>query len=425
MFFKIVLPALIFSSTNFAQEVPKKFFPTQLDFSIPASPALTVLGIDASKAVSPANGQEAVLGIVNSFDEAGKLKQGFQITSTVAKLGIGPRFATGGTKFFKDPGIRMQWATNISIAATRGASDEEPSARAAIGVSLPIINDTDWRGNDDYIKQYSELLATTLFKDIEKYDPPLRTRDEVEVKALSDRRGYFQTLRDAQKGDPAQDPILTLDKLLAAYDKLLAAITNDDYHKAMRNALEEVFGLNLDPKSDYEDKLKEFVEKVEKESWNRKKVVISFAHSFFAEDAATDSLKSDGTYMWLNYSDALGMNAQYTIFGRYANKDRSYDTETSTWLVGNSSQIAMRLRGGSARSGFFLEYATKEIKNGSEVTRQSLWQGGYEASVGSGQWLQIALGKGNGKGITKNLMGILFTVNLSKDRELKPYGAAK
>ncbi|MCE9557462.1 MAG: hypothetical protein K8R88_00780 [Armatimonadetes bacterium] len=397
------------------------FFKTQLDMSAPSGPAFTVLGMDASKATTPANLQELSLTLANSFDESGQLKQGFQVSATLAKLGIGPRYSTGGSKFFAKPENRLKWASNLSLAAIKGASDSDKSARAAIGLALPIFDDTDWRGQEESLKQYRLVLAETIDKE-DPLDPPAEGAKD-EWKALGERVKLLVALAKTPEDAKA------LNAVLAAITNFVSDASSENY-KLAKEATEKIGDEESKPNFDgivsriyaesYAKKFAAFVKEQNDSHWNRKKLTLSFAHSLFAADAAKDTLKADGSFAWIAYSDSLGKNSQITIFGRYGSKDRSFDADTKAWIVGNSKQFGARVKSGSSKSGFFLEYLSKELDKGAGgKNKQVIWQGGYEVSVAGGQWLQIALGKGSGKGVSKNILGINFSFNLGSSQEIK------
>ena len=65
------------------------FFPSKLilTFSTDIRAYKNVLGVDASKATSLTNLQQAALTLVNSFDQAGLLKNGFAYTAQIQNFG--------------------------------------------------------------------------------------------------------------------------------------------------------------------------------------------------------------------------------------------------------------------------------------------------------------------------------------------------
>jgi hypothetical protein len=115
------------------------FYPSQLNFSVPASAALDILGVDPSKASSFTSLHDLTAGLINSFDESGKLKNGFAFQFPVIRTGMFPV-----SNLFNSENERRLYFTNIALAAVKGEGDD-PSARAAISVSIPFVDKTDWR----------------------------------------------------------------------------------------------------------------------------------------------------------------------------------------------------------------------------------------------------------------------------------------
>lgn len=406
-------------------EEAAQFFPSQLDLSAPAGPALSVLGVDASKATTPANLQDLAANVVNSFDESGKLKQGFQITASFGALRLAGKYAKGGTAFYKDFDQRIKWAPNLSLAAVKGSSEEDKSARLAIGLSIPIFDDSDWRGDKKAMQDFAKLVETTYGM---TPTPPAApgSWDGVSDSEASTLRLKWMEFANWLRGlsIPSDEQRLVREEAVAAVNKAASAPRDKALYDAAFDAsntlietLETTDSATIS--KNFGEGLKKLSAENDKKFWNKRKLVVSFAHSLFAADGSKDTPKGDGTFAWLSYAQPFTEKGQLTLFARYGNKDRSFDGDAKTWIVGNSTQLGARLKGGNAKSGLFVEYLSKELQRGGGADiKQAIWQGGYETNIGNGQWLQIALGRGSGKGISRNLLGINFTFNLGASPEL-------
>jgi len=401
------------------------FFPSQLNFAVPASAALNVLGVDPSKAQLPTGLQSLTFGLINSFDESGHLKNGFAFNFPYLSLG-----KQNVADVYQNQGKRRLYFTNFSAAAIKG-SEADPTARAAFSLSIPLVNETDWRANPAFQKEvdakFGQIDHDYEFGVAEANGNPAKTA-----------QGWNQTATRL-------DTLLTgltrvnIGKYLETYaankeyldklkDKTIKQLldTRDSHWQAVekaKNAINLDDDPTLGPKKNalYNDARKKLGEKYDKLSWNQTKVDFSAAYSLFAPDAEKDGLKGEGTYLTLGAAIPFG-DGQLSAIGRYANKDRSWDKDTKAWKIANSSEFAVRFRGGSKDGGAFIEYldGTDDVQDGKKVKRH-LFQLGYETKIGDKQWLQIAVGGGGGA-YSKTVLGVNLSFNLSPDRQINERG---
>ena len=73
------------------------------------------------------------------------------------------------------------------------------------------------------------------------------------------------------------------------------------------------------------------------------KLDVSGVYAFFTADASNSTFKGEGSYAIASFAYPFGPT-QLTLFGKVANKDRSWDATTSTWNLGNSSSFGGRIR---------------------------------------------------------------------------------
>jgi len=421
-----------------ASETPSTF-PKQLDLSVPASAATDILGVSASNVKQGANLQDLTGSLINSFDKSGHLKQGFALTSSLKQLGIGGKPSNlSFHRYFNDIGVRMHWASNLSFAAVKGSSSDDPSARVAIALSIPLIDHTDWRANDNDVRDYS-LLLSDAYGHVDRVDiilPDQKTdRDRFVTclgqcvalsrgKWLEDTDEHRATVADCKK--KLDDAIQSTQHLLDLWTPSTSEASIASARDAALQALGLVSGASPDNVQDLindyhreasiDSVIDEFVKKRNEVNWNKRKFDVSLATTWFAADAATDGLKSDGTYAWANYSDALGQDGKITLYGKYATKDRSFDAKAKLWNVGNARAFGASYR---HKSGAFLEYMSSTVDAPSGKKTDIIWQGGWEFKVNGDQWVQVAMGKGSGSGVSRNILGINWTFNLSPTSTLK------
>jgi hypothetical protein len=394
----------------------KSIFPEQLNLNAPASSALSVLGVSGSKAVNPANLQDLATNVINSFDENGRLQQGFAITTNLSTLKLAPEYING-KGYFTDARKRLQWGTNLSFAATRGDSDTNPAGRLAIGISFPLIDKTDWRANFDQQAKYNKI-----FKDaFDEFSAPLTVNLVLDRKTISNLQAK---LEDSAAKDDLGKVIAAIDhsnreqtpEALASAKQQISRLTESESNKASL----WVTYVTLVVGKQFQAEVDKFTaEWKDGKSWNRRKLDVSFAHSLFANNAQKDSFRSDGTFAWVAFSEPIDKHSKFTAYYRFSNKERSFDTDANAWLVGNGNQIGGAYRYGSSTQTFFLEYLYKDISGTlAKRRRETIWQGGYETKIGGDQWLQVVLGRAEGAATSRNIFGVTLSFNLSPSKQL-------
>lgn len=399
--------------TKAMTEEPKTVFPKSLDFSAPTTPGLAAIGVDASKAIQPSNLQELSTTLVNSFDGSGRLQQGFAISSQLSKLGYGPRFVSQKRRF--DPSIlNREWASNLSIAATK-STETGGEARLAVGLAIPIWDETDWRSSSAAVKLHSAIVEETL----ESFPEPTVNNLPEALDTLTQLRRIADKPADIAKLDGAI-PLLVVaiapganQTQIQAAQAALGALVGDEsqYWNAL---ITSIFGKK------YDEAKAKFLKKEADASWNRRKTDFTIAHSLFARNAQKDSLRSDGTFLALASSGPLGAKGKIVGVVGYGNKDRRYDTDTKVWNTGNSLRYGVGIRSGSGTENFFLEYQyTSYERTGFRTERETIWQGGFESKIGEAQWLQIVLGKGTGASVNRNIFGINLSFSFGTSQQIK------
>jgi len=418
--------------------------PSQLNLDAPSAAALDVLGVSPSKAKSLTNLQDAVLGIVNSFDENGHLKQGFAYNDHVYRLG---KF--DAEKMLNNPMERVVRMTNLSLAATLGSGDDK-SSRAAFAVSIPIVDNTDWRFNANARKDWdAKMLAEFDRQTLSRFSPAAPVYGQV-VRLSKRLSAYVTELAELPQAklDAAKLKADDIKNLKAAAEKFALQIPSDAAHptylSAQPNALkadlagpaldtfkelEKLYGLVLDKRDQFDvarlnkdaagfDKL---IDTYNGTHWNARKIDLSYAYAFFSPSAQDNAIKGEGSYVWLTWAEPLG-SGQLTAFGRYASRDRSWDKDAKTWSLVNNRQFGARYRFGTQNGGMFVEYLQKvDEPAGKARSIGQVFQGGYEAKLSNGNWLQIAFGQGSG-GFSRTIIGMKFSFGISADRKLDANG---
>lgn len=407
-------------------QTPTSYFPTQLDMSVPASAALDVLGVSASKAKSASSLEDLSLGIINSFDGSGHLKNGFGFNMPVYQLR-----PISANRIFQDEGQRRLSMSNVAIAAVRGTG-EDKSARVAASFSIPFIDRTDWRYDPVTRKQWEDQ-ATKWLTEVDIPDIARAQEGAIYVKE------WLAALGKAELGnkDKHFDDVTKAKGALSAFGgsvpegKTVQELR--DSHNDSWAKIEASMKPVLDSRSEIENNLydrfmekewKKVTDSYEDSHWNDTKFDVSVAYAAFAADADQNGLKGEGSYIAASLATKLG-RGQLTLVGRWASKDRSWDKDAKTWKLGDSGEYGVRYRGGSKDSGIFIEFleSSKKPDGGSRALSRII-QGGYERKLRDGQWLQISLGGGSGA-LSKTVFGLNLAFNLGNTRLMDEQGKVK
>ncbi len=422
-----------------AQDSPQ-FYPSQLNLSAPSVAALDILGISASKASPATNLLDISASLVNSFDSGGLLKNGFAINGLIGQ--IKPFSASNSATMFSDPGERILRFTNLSMAAVKGAGNGDTSGRMAFSVSIPLIDQTDWRFVEKSRNAWADLAENFLNNFPELSDLPSNSYPvniakaesanvQVWINKLNDpkvtfspgkRAGWIATFNAAAKELGAVNTLPNVENIdlfnddqRAVWDRILST-----YQKAIKDARldQEIKDAVLDLDA-FTAQFNKYVKEFNDSHWNAMKLDLSFAYALFANDASKDALKGEGTYITAAYAMPFGENGQLTLYGKVASKDRVWDKDTTTWNLSNTQSVGGRFKFGDTDSGLFIEYlSTRKSVGGGATSTDQIFQGGFETKIGEGQWLQIAIGGGDGM-YSKTLLGLNFAFNLSPTRQIE------
>jgi len=416
----------IFVGSQVLAQTPS-IFPDQLKLASPPSAASTVLGVDASKVSSPTDLSALGLGIINSFDAAGKLKSGFAFSASLGGLNL--TSVRTWSQYQNSSSKRRDFNTRLSFAAVRGSGSDDPSARLGFGLSIPIVNETDWRAefaskNIDRIRatssaNRSDFDATLLAVDNLLGDTaqnqanlaPSELRPYPDQAALERARAKLAGLPDSSS-TTVTVRIADLDRRLdkAVRDRPNANIPTlvKDFNAFVADFDAGKLGFTFLNVQAYE----KLVKKLDELSWNRRKIDFALAATMFAADASKDSFKSDGTFAWLTYAAPVGLG-QVTMAGRYFDKDRKWDKDAKAYRILTGYEIGGRFKTSSLSSAFFAEYQYTEGKQSGKKYFDRIIQGGYEVQVGSNQWFQISIGGATGAGLSGGtILGLNYSVNI-------------
>ena len=272
---------------------------TNVDLSVPESPAFTVLGFTPNTVIRPASPKAFATSLLNGLDQNGNFQSGLAFDLTPFMLVNGENITI---KDYNDHYLtRLLSRTQFSFATTKGASSADTATRLAAGLNFTLWDKGDprvyhpKRGDDDVLQCFANSLQLP--------------------------------------------PIIAPNTPQAEIDKINAGnkATNDQLADACRD-------------------------RARKANWNRSSWVIAYAPSWISKAGDTKGYKWDGGAAWTSIAygfegiSALERIAQLILHARYRSRERAPDpAHSGKFLTQNSTFFGARFRAGSPKFGLNFE----------------------------------------------------------------------
>jgi hypothetical protein len=363
---------------------------TGLDFSIPTQPAAHVVGVSASDVQRPNNLRELLLSVINSFDRQGNLQQGFAYG--ISGWQTGQIKGTSGEFRRK----RTWLDTEYSIAAVKGATEADPSAKVGIGVSLPLLDNTQPLQDDAEVRAF--------FADLNKKRPDGLPTIIAELK--NTEPGLADLREDATLGE-VRDRLMNPPPGASLKD--VPAL-----HRfwAMRQAAAD-----------------QLVKQETEKRWNARALSLSGAYGWMSPTGLADDFRSDSYGVWLRGASPRGPRGQLLYAASYRNREFVPDpSNKDAFIRQNASQLGVRYRVGQATRSVAFEVSYRFEKPQDRDT-EHVWTYlfGYEQRVAEDQWLQASVGtEGNRSTGSKVLFGLYYNIGMgSKPQLALPSGSGR
>lgn len=274
---------------------------TNVDLSVPESPAFTVLGVTPSTVVRPASPKAFASSILSGLDQNGNFQSGLAMDFTPYMMFNGENITI--RDYNEHYLTRLLSRTQFSFAATKGSSADDTATRVAVGLNFTIWDKGDprvyhpSRGDDDVLTCFANSL---------QLPPPIAP------------------------GTPQ-----------AQIDQINAGnkATNDQLADSCR-------------------------ERARKANWNRSSWTIAYAPSWITKvnDSGDEGYKWNGGAAWTSIAygfegiSALERIAQLILHARYRSRERVPDpVNGGTFLTQNSTMFGARFRAGSPKFGLNFE----------------------------------------------------------------------
>jgi hypothetical protein len=334
-----------------------------IDLSVPESPAFTVLGLTPETVVRPSSPQELVTSLLNGVDKNGNFQSGIAIDTVPYLLIAG----SGVTleRYQKSIPTRLLSRTELSIASTKGASEDDKSARLAVGARLTVWDPRDPRLDKNLIDCIQSALAE-------------------EVKKL---------------------PIIPPSGPTPAMQAQLDAIE--------AQAKARVIGCRQTSRKD---------------NWNGSGLTIGGAPSWISPTGTISDLKWNGGAVWSSLAygfegvPVLENNAQLIFHARRRTNEQVPDPDNEgMFLIQDTTFFGGRLRAGTPDFAFNTEYVYMRNKPEGQSTDTSYRISfGGERRIAKDLWFVVSLGGEGGRKDGKNNSFVLtsFKWNFSKEPTL-------
>ena len=266
---------------------------TNVDLTVPESPAFTVLGVTPSTVVRPGSPKAFTTSLLNGLDQNGKFQTGLAFDFTPYMMFNGENITI---RDYNDHYMtRLLSRTQFSFATTKGASSDDNATRLAVGLNLTLWDRGDprvyhpERGDDDVLQCFANSLQL----------PPII----------------------APNTPP--DEIARINAANKAANDQLADTCRDRARKA---------------------------------NWNRSSWVIAYAPSWISKTGDTTGYSWNGGAAWTSIAygfegiSALERIGQLIFHARHRSRERAPDPDNAgKFLTQNSTFFGVRFRAGSPK----------------------------------------------------------------------------
>jgi hypothetical protein len=342
---------------------------SNIDLSVPESPAFTVLGVTPNAIVRPGTPRELATSLLNGLDKNGNFQTGLAIDTAPYMLFNGANITL---QDYNDYYLtRLLSRTQFSMATTKGAAKDDTATRLALGLNLTLWDKGDARVY--HPKRGPEGDVLTCFK------------------------------ANIQPPDAPSSAMPTGAEIAAINAKAIAA--NNRVADACRD-------------------------KVRKANWNATSWVIAYAPSWITKNGQNTSLKWNGGAFWSSFAygfdgvPSLSKIGQLILHARYRTNEQVADPlRPGQFIAQNASFFGARFRAGNPDFAFNLE--ASYIRNRVPVNRiftSSRFAFGAEVKISDNFYFVVTGGDGPGDAGTakKGFFMSSFKYGFNKKSQLNP-----
>lgn len=342
---------------------------SNIDLSVPESPAATVLGVTPNTIVRPGTPREFATSLLNGLDQNGNLQTGLAIDTAPFMLfnGMNVTLQDYNSSYM----TRLLSRSQFSLAATKGASADDTSARLALGFNLTLLDKGDARVYHPERGVDGDVL--TCFKDNIKPPPP------------------------PSSATPTQEEIDQINASTKAFNDKAADICRDKARKA---------------------------------NWNRTSWIVAYAPSWISENGKSSNFRWNGGAFWTSFAygfeglPSLSKIGQLILHARFRTKEQVDDpANPGQFLSQNSTIFGGRFRAGNPSFAFNVEGAwVRNHPSGLAAFNANRFSLGAEARISDNLYLVVSGGSnlGDSNGQKKGFLMTSFKYGFNKKSQFNP-----
>ena len=332
---------------------------TNVDMSVPESPAFTVLGVTPETVIRPTSPRAFATSLLNGVDQNGNFQSGLAMDFVPYLLVAGDDLTL--RKYQNSQIVRLLSRTQFSFATTKGATEDDKSMRLALGLHMALWDRGDPRTDETLMSCLSTFRL-----------PPPPTSLECE---LPDN----PTPADQEAFRRCQES---------------AEATRQERARQVQEAKE----FNDSVSTRCRDESRE-------RNWNASSWIIGGAPSWISTDGQTKNMRWNGGGFWTSLAygfegvPGLEKNSQLIVHGRYRNREQVPDPNvTGAFLSQDSIFFGTRFRTGSPTFNGSFEYTFLRSRiNGLSFDNSSRLALLFERRIAGDTWFNLSLGGETGR----------------------------
>jgi hypothetical protein len=353
----------------------------QLDFSVPSSPAFTVLGVNPTTVSRPTTPNALASSLINGIDQNGNFQSGIAMDFSPymlaygGKIGINQynascRLENSGINRCGFSILRFLTRTQTSFGVTKGASSQDKSAKLALGFNFTIFDLGDPRLDRSFLKRLDDAQARAIaFAERERSEA-----GKSPIPAPGDTVGQTDFLN-------AQN---------AELKTLITPLIQDEKNK----------------------------------NWNRSSWTIAGSPTWSSPDGTTGNMKWNGAGVWTNlgygFEQVPGLRDTSELIGFFEYRNREAVPATTTVAATTQDSIRAGGRWIFGTNNFHLSAESLYVSTRPELGMpqqylQTTIAG--EKKLSSGLWFHIGIGGQSGRISGQDQLFILSSFNWGTSQE--------
>lgn len=332
---------------------------SNVDMSVPESPAFTVLGVTPETVIRPTSPRAFATSLLNGVDQNGNFQSGLAMDFVPYLLIAGDDLTL--RKYQTKQVVRLLSRTQFSFATTKGATTEDKSMRLALGLHLTLWDRGDPRTDETLMSCLSAFRLPP---------PPTMLECELPDNPTDADREAFRKCQES------------------------AEATRQERARQVQEARE--FNDSVSTKCRDESRQR---------NWNASSWIIGAAPSWISTDGQTKNMRWNGGGFWTSVAygfegvPGLESRSQLILHGRYRNREVVPDPNTvGAFLSQDSYFFGARFRTGSPTFNGSFEYTFLRSRfAGLRFDNASRFSLLFERRIAGDTWFNLSLGGESGR----------------------------